>query len=93
MKAIWNGEVIAESDSTVEMEGNQYFPPNAVKDDFLENSPNTTVCPWKGQAKYYHVVVDGVKNENAAWYYPEPKDAAKEISQHIAFWKGVQIEE
>jgi uncharacterized protein (DUF427 family) len=91
-KAYWSGKLIAESDATVVLEGNQYFPFEAVKKEFLKPSSHTTVCPWKGTAHYYHVDVGGMKNENAAWYYPEPKDAAKEIRGRIAFWKGVRIE-
>jgi uncharacterized protein (DUF427 family) len=93
MKAIWNGEVIAESDRTVEIEGNQYFPPSSVKEEFLEASPKTSTCPWKGEARYYHLHVDGSDNENAAWYYPEPKKEASEIKGMIAFWNGVQIKD
>jgi uncharacterized protein (DUF427 family) len=91
MKAIWNGQVIAESDDTVVVEGNHYFPAESVKADVLKASDHHTVCGWKGTASYHHVVVDGEKNLNAAWYYPEPKDAAKEIKDRIAFWKGVQV--
>lgn len=91
-KAYWSGKLIAESDATVVVEGNQYFPLEAVKKEFLKPSSHTTVCPWKGTAHYYHVEVGSMKNENAAWYYPEPKDAAKDIRGRIAFWKGVRIE-
>jgi uncharacterized protein (DUF427 family) len=91
-KAIWGGKTIAESDATVVVEGNQYFPPEAVPKKFLKPSKHTTVCPWKGTAHYYHVEVDGMHNDNAAWYYPEPKPAAAEIKNRIAFWKGVRIE-
>jgi uncharacterized protein (DUF427 family) len=91
MKAIWNGRVIAESDDTVVVEGNHYFPASSVKAEVLKASDHHTVCGWKGTASYHHVVVDGEKNLNAAWYYPEPKDAAKEIKDRIAFWKGVQV--
>ncbi|MHB8503006.1 MAG: DUF427 domain-containing protein [Candidatus Acidiferrales bacterium] len=91
-KAIWGGKVIAESNDTVVVEGNQYFPLDAVTKDFLKSSAHTTICPWKGTAHYYHVVVDGMKNENAAWYYPDPKPAAAEIKNRIAFWKGVHVE-
>lgn len=90
-KASWNGAVIAESDKTVEVEGNQYFPPSAVKQDYLRPSNTHTNCPWKGTASYYSLEVDGKANPDAAWYYPEPKDAAKEIKGHIAFWKGVSV--
>ena len=91
-KAFWGGKTIAESDDTVIVEGNQYFPPDAVNKAFLASSNHTSICPWKGTAHYYHVEVDGVKNENAAWYYPEPKPAAAEIKGRIAFWKGVRVE-
>lgn len=91
-KAIWWGKTIAESNDTVVVEGNQYFPPESVKKRFLKSSSHTSVCPWKGTAHYYHVEVDGMKNENAAWYYPEPKPAAAEIKGHIAFWNGIHID-
>jgi uncharacterized protein (DUF427 family) len=91
-KASWGGKIIAESNATVVVEGNQYFPPEAVKIELLKSSNHTAVCPWKGTAHYYHVEVDGMRNENAAWYYPEPKSAAAEIKDRIAFWKGVRVE-
>ena len=91
MKATWNGTVIAESDDTVVVEGNHYFPREAVSDENLEESSTTSHCPWKGEASYFHVVVDGEKNEDAAWYYPDPKDAAREIEGRVAFWKGVKV--
>lgn len=91
-KAYWGGKLIAESNATVVIEGNQYFPQDAVKKEFLVPSTHTTVCPWKGTAQYYHVEAGGVKNENAAWYYPEPKPEAAQIKNCIAFWKGVRIE-
>ncbi len=89
--ATWNGTVIAESDDTVVVEGNHYFPRSAVKEGVLIDSSHTSVCPWKGTARYHSVVVDGQTNENAAWYYPEPKDAAAQIRDRIAFWKGVTV--
>ncbi len=89
--ATWNGEVIAQSDETVVVEGNHYFPLAAVRDGVLVESDTHTVCPWKGTASYYSVVVGGETNSDAAWYYPEPKDAAKEITDHVAFWKGVTV--
>ena len=92
VRALWGGKVIAESKATVVVEGNQYFPPAAVNKQFLQPSTHTSTCPWKGTAHYYHVEVDGMRNENAAWYYPEPKPAAAEIKDHIAFWKGVRVE-
>lgn len=91
-KAIWAGKVIADSKDTVVIEGNQYFPPEAVAKGFLKSSSHTSTCPWKGTAHYFHVEVDGMKNENAAWYYPEPKPAAAGIKGRIAFWKGVCVE-
>jgi len=91
-KAFWAGKLIAESDLCVVVEGNQYFPADAVKREFLKSSLHTSICPWKGTANYYHVEVDGMRNDNAAWYYPSPKPAAKEITGHVAFWKGVRVE-
>jgi uncharacterized protein (DUF427 family) len=91
-KASWGGKVIAESNATVVVEGNQYFPLDAIHKEFLKPSKHTTICPWKGTAHYYHVEVDGMKNENAAWFYPQPKPAAAEIKDRVAFWKGVRIE-
>ncbi|WP_347157984.1 DUF427 domain-containing protein [Pontibacter chitinilyticus] len=93
MKAIWNDIVIADSDQTIEIEGNQYFPPNTVKKEYLEESRTHTTCPWKGEAAYYHVQVNGKVNLDAAWYYPDPKDAASEIRGYVAFWKGVEVKE
>ncbi|MGF1613615.1 MAG: DUF427 domain-containing protein [Gammaproteobacteria bacterium] len=91
MKAIWNGVIIAESDATIVVEGNHYFPPASVKTACLQTSEHTSVCPWKGQASYYTLNVAGKINRDAAWYYPQPKDAAKQIRGYIAFWKGVEI--
>ncbi len=93
MKAIWNQQVIAESDDTVIVEGNHYFLPDSVKREFLQDSVTTTVCPWKGTANYYTLVVDGQSNPDAAWYYAETKPAADQVRGRIAFWKGVQISE
>jgi uncharacterized protein (DUF427 family) len=90
-KATWNGTTIAESKLTQMVEGNHYFPPTDIHREFLEPSNHTTICPWKGTAHYYHVLANGKKNENAAWYYPEPKAAASNIKDHIAFWKGIQV--
>jgi uncharacterized protein (DUF427 family) len=92
MKATWNGAVLAESDQTIVVEGNHYFPPAALKREHFEASDHHTVCGWKGTASYYHVVAGGGRNDNAAWYYPEPKDAAKQIAGYVAFWKGVKVE-
>lgn len=91
-KAYWGGELIAESDACVVVEGNQYFPPEAVKKQFLQSSSHTSVCPWKGTAHYYHVEVGGMRNDNAAWFYANPKPAAENITGRIAFWKGVRVE-
>lgn len=93
MKAVWNNQVIAESDRTVQVEGNHYFPVSDVRKEFLRSSDTHTICPWKGTASYYSLEVEGKVNTDAAWYYPEPKEAASEIKDHIAFWKGVEVEE
>jgi uncharacterized protein (DUF427 family) len=90
-KASWGGKVIAESSATVVVEGHQYFPLESVNKEFLKPSNHTTVCPWKGTAHYFHVAVDGMQNDNAAWYYPQPKPAAAEIKDRIAFWNGVRV--
>lgn len=92
MKAIWNGAVIAESDDTVVVEGNHYFPEAAVNKKYLQPSDTHTFCPWKGEASYYSVLVDGETNKDAAWYYPQPKPAAAEINGRVAFWRGVKVE-
>jgi uncharacterized protein (DUF427 family) len=91
VKAVWNGVMIAESDDTVVVEGNHYFPRASVNADLLTQSATTSVCPWKGTASYHNIVAGGATNANAAWYYPEPKAAASEIRDRIAFWKGVQV--
>jgi uncharacterized protein (DUF427 family) len=91
-RATWNGTVLAESDRCVVVEGNQYFPPGAVKQEHLRPSATHTTCAWKGVASYYDVVVDGEVNRDAAWYYPDPKDAARNIAGHVAFWRGVKVE-
>ena len=91
MKAVWNGQVVAESDDTVVVEGNHYFPKASLKQAFIQDSSKTTVCPWKGSAHYYSLVVDGQTNSDAVWYYLEPKPAADEISNRVAFWRGVQV--
>ena len=90
-QAIWENAVLAESDGCVEVEGNQYFPAGSVRKEFLQPSPTQTVCPWKGTASYYDVVVAGKRNKDAAWYYPEPKSAAGQIKDRVAFWKGVKV--
>ncbi|WP_427008681.1 DUF427 domain-containing protein [Pseudarthrobacter sp. H2] len=90
-QAIWNGTVLAESDRTVQIEGNQYFPPGSINSEYFRPSDHTTVCFWKGTASYYTLEVDGRTNRDAAWYYPVPSLAAREIKGHIAFWKGVRV--
>jgi uncharacterized protein (DUF427 family) len=89
--ASWNDVVIAESDDIVTVEGNAYFPRDAVREDVLLPSDHHTVCPWKGTASYFHLTVDGAVNKDAVWYYPTPKDAAKEITDRVAFWHGVEV--
>lgn len=91
MKAVWNGAVIAESDDTVVLEGNHYFPASALNRDYVSFSNHKTSCPWKGQASYYSLLVNGEMNTDAAWYYADPKPQAEEIKDRVAFWKGVAI--
>ena len=91
MRAIWNGKVVAQSDATVVVEGNHYFPREAIVERYFEASDHHTVCGWKGVASYLTIVVDGQRNENAAWYYPEPKPAAAQIEGRVAFWRGVEV--
>ena len=91
MKAIWNGQIIAESDQTKNVEGNQYFPSGSVNKEFLSSSETHTVCHWKGTASYYDVVVDGQVNKDAAWFYPDPSEKAQPIKDYIAFWRGVEV--
>ena len=93
MKATWNGKVIAESNDTVVVEGNHYFPQSAIRAEYFTDSATHTTCPWKGVASYYSLEVDGQRNPDAAWYYPEPKSAAANIKGHVAFWKGVKVSE
>jgi uncharacterized protein (DUF427 family) len=92
MRALWNDTVLAETDDTVVVENNHYFPLSSLNRDLFRESSHTTICPWKGTASYYDVVVDGKVNANAAWYYPTPKSAAAEIKDRVAFWKGVQVQ-
>ena len=92
MKATWKGALLAESEETVVVEGNHYFPAEAIRREHFRESQTHTTCPWKGVASYYDVVVGGEVNADAAWYYPEPKDAAKEIKDRVAFWRGVRVE-
>ncbi|MFQ5694637.1 MAG: DUF427 domain-containing protein [Terriglobia bacterium] len=91
-KAIWEGVVLAESNDTVVVEGNHYFPPESLKREHLEASGQTSICPWKGTASYYDIEVNGKVNRGAAWCYPEPKQAAQQIKDRVAFWKGVKVE-
>lgn len=92
MRAVWNNTVLAESDDTVVVEGNHYFPPDSIRAEYFRPSDKHTTCPWKGVASYYDVVVGAEVNKNAAWYYPEVKEAAANIKGRIAFWKGVKVE-
>jgi uncharacterized protein (DUF427 family) len=92
VRAIWNGSVIAESDETIVVEGNHYFPPESVNKELLKESHRTTVCFWKGTARYYDIQVNGDTNAGAAWYYPKPSDAAAKIKDYIAFWHGVKVQ-
>jgi len=91
MKAIWNGATLADSAQTVVVEGNHYFPRDSIKTEHFRRSETHTTCHWKGEASYYDVVVDGKTNKDAAWYYPNPSEAAKQIKDHVAFWRGVQV--
>ncbi len=95
-KATWNGRVLADSHQTIRIEGNHYFPPDSVNGEFLSPSDTHTICPWKGEASYYNVVVNGDTNEDAAWYYPAPKDGSikrvgKDFTNYVAFWHGVEV--
>jgi uncharacterized protein (DUF427 family) len=92
MRAVWHNTTLAESDDTVVVEGNHYFPPDSIRREYFSPSDTHTTCPWKGEASYYDVSVDGEVNKDAAWYYPSVKDAAAEIKGHVAFWKGVKVE-
>ena len=92
-KAVWNGQVVAESDKTVVVEGNHYFPPDSINLEFRRDSEEHTRCPWKGVASYYDVVVDGEVSRGGAWFYPDPSRAAKKIKDHVAFWRGVRVEQ
>lgn len=93
MKAVWNGTVLAESNDTVVVEGNHYFPLDSIHREYFKESSTHTICPWKGTASYYSIEVNGEENRDAAWYYPEPKEAAKQITDRVAFWRGVRVEE
>jgi uncharacterized protein (DUF427 family) len=91
-RAVWNGKVVAESNDTVVVEGNHYFPPDAIRRELFEPSDTRTVCGWKGRCSYYDLVVGGARNRDAAWYYPDPLPAAKHVAGRVAFWKGVRVE-
>lgn len=91
MKAEWRDAVLAQSDDTIVIEGNHYFPPEAINREYFKDSSTHSHCPWKGEASYYNVVVEGEANNDAAWYYPEPKEAAAQIKNYVAFWKGVKV--
>lgn len=91
MKAVWNDTVLAESDETIIVEGNHYFPPNSVKRGLFKESNTHTLCGWKGMASYYSVTVNDKTNKDCAWYYPDPTDAAKKIRNYVAFWNGVKV--
>lgn len=91
MKAFWKGTIVAESDRTVVVEGNHYFPPDSIAWEYFRESATTSVCPWKGQASYYDIEVAGEVNKDAAWSYPNPKDPAKHIAGYVAFWRGVEV--
>jgi len=91
-KAIWNGAILAESDNCEVVEGNQYFPYDSIHQEYFQESQSHTTCPWKGEASYYTVTVNGKENKDAAWYYPTPKEAAKQIKDHVAFWHGVEVQ-
>ena len=90
-KAVWNGILVAESETFEEVEGNVYFPESALKREYFRTSSTTSTCPWKGQARYYSLVAEGQENPDAAWYYPDPKPGAKAVKHHVAFWRGVEI--
>jgi uncharacterized protein (DUF427 family) len=92
MKARWNGAILAESDETIVVEGNHYFPPESLHEQYFSDSDTHTTCPWKGEASYRTIEVAGQSNPDSAWYYPSPKDAAAEIKDHFAFWRGVEVE-
>ena len=91
MKAIWENQILADSNETIIIENNHYFPPSSLNTQFFKKSNTTTVCPWKGTASYYNILVNNKENIDAAWYYPSPKEAASEIINHVAFWHGVEV--
>ncbi len=91
-RAVWNGAVLAESDETIVVEGNHYFPPDAINEEFFQDSSSRTRCFWKGTASYYDVMVDGQANHDAAWYYPDPSQQASHVRGYVAFWRGVRVQ-
>ena len=91
MKAIWKNTTLAESDKTIVIEGNHYFPPDSINKQYFQESSHHSICPWKGQASYYDIIIEGEVNKDSVWYYPEPKEAAKEITNYVAFWKGIEV--
>jgi len=93
MKAIWENIILAESNATIVVEGNHYFPPDSINKNYFKDSKTQTTCPWKGLASYYGIVVNGKVNQDAAWYYPDPKPAAGNIKNYVAFWKGIEVVE
>ena len=93
MKAVWNGQILAQSEETVVIENNHYFPASSLNMEYFKGSDTTTHCPWKGDASYYSILVDEKENKDAAWYYPSPKQAATELRNHVAFWRGVEVSE
>jgi uncharacterized protein (DUF427 family) len=93
MKAIWENIILAESNATIVVEGNHYFPPDSINKNYFKDSNSHTICPWKGLASYYSIVVNGKVNQDAAWYYPDPKPAAGNIKNYVAFWKGIEVVE
>ena len=93
VKATWNGAILAESNNTVVVEGNHYFPPDSINREYFRESNTQSTCPWKGLSSYHDIVVDDKVNKDAAWYYPAPKEAARQITGHVAFWRGVQVAE
>jgi len=93
MKTIWGNVILADSGDTIVIEGNHYFPPDSIKKEYFQESNTHSTCAWKGEASYYDIIVGGKVNKDAAWYYPEPKEAAKQIKNHVAFWRGVEVAE
>jgi uncharacterized protein (DUF427 family) len=92
-KATWNGITLAESEDTIKVEGNHYFPPESINKEYFKETETHTICPWKGTASYYTIAVNGDQNRDAAWYYPQPSQAAAQIKNYVAFWRGVKVED